>query len=298
MRKRKPYIALLLSIVAPGLGHIYCGKLMKGFILLGLIYIYFPIVLLMGMAGEKSSIYYVILMASIIFSSLVMIYTIIDAFFLAKREKYINPGQANRPWVYAIIMAVAMIATWLFPLNIRNNHVQAFKIPASSMIPNLLIGDYLFADKAIYKKRMPRRGEIVIFLYPRDRQKYFIKRVIGLPGDRIEIRGQEFIINGRPLNPVPQVYAEFNGNKGKIKGFVASEVIDNINYSTFLIESKRPAQREGTFTVPDGHCFVMGDNRFNSHDSRHFGSILLKDIIGRADFIYFPAQKWSRFGKI
>lgn len=299
MKKRKSYIALLLSIVAPGLGHIYCGKPVKGLILLGFVYIYFPFVLLMGMAGEKGPCYFIALMAAILFSSLVMIYAIGDAFFLARREKEnVNPGRLNQPWVYALVIAASLAATWLFPMNIRNDHVQAFRIPAGSMIPNLLIGDYLFADKALYKKRSPRRGEIVIFIYPKDRQKYFIKRVIGLPGDRIEIRGQEVILNGLPLALGPKTQAEFKGNKGIIKGAVASETLGDITYPILLVGSKRSDQRDGPFTVPNGHCFVMGDNRFSSHDSRHFGPVPMEDVIGRADFIYFPERSWSRFGKI
>jgi signal peptidase I len=299
MKKRKSYIALLLSIVAPGLGHIYCGKPLKGFILLGFAYIYFPVVLLMEMAGEKGPCYFITLMAAILFASLVMIYAIGDAFFLSRRQKEnINPGQFNQPWVSALIIVACLAATWLFPINIRNNHVQAFRIPASSMIPNLLIGDYLFVDKALYKKRSPRRGEIVVFIYPEDRQKYFIKRVIGLPGDRIEIRGPAVILNGVPLVLGPETQSEFKGNKGIINGAVASETVDDITYSILLAKSERSDQRLGPVTVPEGHCFVMGDNRFNSHDSRHFGPVPLEDVVGRADFIYIPERSWSRFGRI
>ncbi len=299
MKKRKSFITPLLSIVAPGLGHIHCGKPVKGLILFGFVHIYFPIVLLMGMTGEKGPCYYITLMAAFLFSSLVMVYAIGDAFFLAKRKKEnVNPGRLNQPWVYALIIAVSLAATWLFPMNIRNSHVQAFRIPAGSMLPNLLIGDYLFADKALYKKRSPRRGEIVVFIYPEDRHKYFIKRVIGLPGDRIEIRGQEVILNGIPLALGPKTQAEFKGNKGIINGAVASETLGDMTYPILLVESKRSDRRDGSFTVPDGCCFVMGDNRFNSHDSRYFGPVPLKDVIGRADFIYFPERSWTRFGKI
>jgi len=299
MKKRKSYVALLLSILAPGLGHIYCGKPVKGLLLLGFVYSYFPLVLLMGLAGEKSSCYYITLMAAILFSSLVMVYAIGDAFFLARRKMETNnPGRRNQPWVYALVIAAGLAATWFFPMKIRNEHVQAFRIPASSMIPNLLIGDYLFADKALYKKRSPQHGEIVIFIYPKDRQKYFIKRVIGLPGDRIEIRGPEVILNGLPLPLGPQTQAEFQGNKGTIKGAVTSETLGEITYPILLVESKRSDQHGGPFTVPEGHCFVMGDNRLGSHDSRQFGPVPLEDVIGRADFIYFPERSWSRFGKI
>ncbi|WP_419662388.1 LepB: predicted signal peptidase I [Desulfosarcina variabilis str. Montpellier] len=299
MKKRKTYIAPLLSIAAPGLGHIYCGKPVKGLILFGLVHIYFPIVLLMGMTGEKGLCYYITLMAAVLFTSLVMVYAIGDAFLLARRKKEnVIPGRLNQPWVYALVIAAGVAATWLFPMNIRNNHVQAFRIPASSMIPNLLIGDYLFADKSLYKKRSPRRGEIVVFIYPKDRHKYFIKRVIGLPGDRIEIRGQEVILNGIPLALGPETQAEFKGNQGIIKGTVASETLGDITYPILLVKTKRSDRHGGPFTVPDGCCFVMGDNRVNSRDSRHFGPVPLGDVIGRADFIYFPERSWTRFGRL
>jgi signal peptidase I len=299
MKDRKPYIALLMSILAPGLGHIYYGKVVKGILLLGFAHIYFPLVIIMGIASEKGPYYFFILMAAFIFSSLIMLYAIGDTVFLIRRKmKHVNPGKLNRPWVYVLIIIISLTASWLFPMNIRNYHVQAFRIPAGSMIPSLLIGDYVFADKAVYKERLPRRGEIVVFIPPKDHKKYFIKRVIGLPGDLIEIRGEDVILNGTPLAIGLETNAEFQGNKEIIKGNVVSESLDDISYHILLVESKQTNQHQGPFTVPQGHCFVMGDNRYNSHDSRHFGPVAFQNVIGRVNFIYCPARSWSRFGKI
>lgn len=299
MKKRKPYLALLLSILAPGLGQIYCGKPVKGIIMFGLVNIYFPLSFLLGTMGEKGPWFYIPLMGAILFSALVMVYAIGDAFFLARRVKNdFIPGRLNRPCVYLLAISAGLAAAWLFPYTVREYSFHAFKIPAGSMIPNALIGDYLLADKSVYKKREPRRGEIVIFIYPKDREKYFIKRVIGLPGDRIEIRGPDVILNGRPLAHGPEREAEFNGNKGTIKGRVVQETLGGTTYPILLTKSKRSDRSTGPVTVPDGHCFVMGDNRFNSYDSRFFGPVPLEDVIGKAGFIYFPAESWSRFGNI
>ena len=299
MGKRKPYLALLLSILTPGLGHIYCRKPLKGILLYCCATLYFPFVFLMGIVPEKGTFYYCSFLAVVLFSAMVMLYAIVDVFFLARRQPDgMHPGQLNRLWVYSLILLVGLATAYGFPVIIKSKHVQAFKIPSSAMLPNVLIGDYLFSDKALYKKRLPRRGEIVVFIYPKDRRKYFIKRVIGLPGDQVEVRGEEVILNGRSLVHGPKSMAEFNGTKGRIKGVVVTETLGNSTYSILFTESQKSKDHSGPFLVPEGHCFVLGDNRFNSFDSRNFGTIPLDDVLARADFIYLPAGSWSHFGKI
>ncbi|MBM9616933.1 signal peptidase I [Desulfobulbus rhabdoformis] len=299
MKKRKPYIALLFSILTPGLGHIYCGRPLKGLLLFGCTVVYFPLAWLIEMAGARGTSFYIAFMAVLLFSALAMLYAIGDAFFLAKRKREeMRAGPFNRSWVYILIILAGLTTSWAFPLNIKSNLVQAFRIPSSAMTPSVLIDDYLFADKALYKKRLPRYGEIVVFIYPEDRQKYFIKRVIGLPGDRIEVRGDEVIVNGHPLAHVLKTQATFNGAKGPIKGAVVEETLADRTYSILLTKSKQSNKHMGPFIVPANHCFVLGDNRNNSLDSRHFGPVPLVDVLARADFIYLPAGKWSRFGKI
>ncbi|MDQ5985991.1 MAG: Signal peptidase I P [Syntrophus sp. SKADARSKE-3] len=176
--------------------------------------------------------------------------------------------------------AEAIIVAILIAFFIRTFVVQAFKIPSGSMKPTLLIGDHLLVNKFIYGVKMPylrntlipikdpKRGDIVVFIYPEDRSKDFIKRVIGVAGDTIEIRNKKILLNGKPFEDKHGVY------------------VDN----TIIIPgSIQPRDNFGPVTVPQGKLFVMGDNRDQSYDSRFWGFVDLKDVMGKAFIIY-----WSR----
>jgi signal peptidase I len=179
--------------------------------------------------------------------------------------------------------------------SIRDHVLEAYKISSTSMAPDILPGDRIFLNKAIYNFEAPLPGDVVVFIYPDDRRLMYIKRIAALPGDTIEIRNNVVIVNGRPLenhelgsSPV----LNFSLEKGLR---VVSEVNGNRRYPV-IIDSGTP-QNMPHFTVPHGHCFVLGDNRSQSKDSRTFGAVPLADIKGRVDYIYWPAQSWSRFGR-
>ncbi len=185
-----------------------------------------------------------------------------------------------------IIWAVAIA------LLVRAFFVQAYKIPSSSMEPTLLVGDHILVIKCLYGIRVPflgkqliefskpKRGEIVVFVYPRDPKKDFIKRVIGLPGERVEIRDKKVLINGRPLDDPWGVWER-----------------EGVPRPSF-----------GPVTVPEDHYFVMGDNRDNSMDSRYWGFVPKENLIGRAFVIYWSWDsngkgllekvRWRRIGKL
>ena len=177
----------------------------------------------------------------------------------------------------------AFVVALLIALVVRTLVIQAFKIPSSSMEDTLLIGDHIFVNKFLYgyhvpytKGRIlrfgePRRGDIIVFVFPEDTSKDFIKRVIGVPGDTVEIREKRVFLNGRVLEEKYVRYADGD----RIDGFIRSR--DNL-----------PPVR-----VPPGKLFVMGDNRDRSYDSRFWGFVDLDAVIGKAMFIYFSVD-WSR----
>jgi signal peptidase I len=159
------------------------------------------------------------------------------------------------------------------------------------MQPNVLKGDFLFADKRVNCpgcKHSIQRGDIAIFVYPNDRTLYYIKRVVALPGDKVRIQGRTVFVNNRPITLDQD--ADFVTERG-----------DNGPYKVYWPTADK--SRDYRLTVPPGEVFVLGDNRGASVDSRSFGSVPLMDVIGRAKQIWFSYDpdsgvRWDRLGKL
>ena len=192
---------------------------------------------------------------------------------MVKRQK--KHKSQLREWTEAIILA------FLIAMFIRTFVVQAFKIPSSSMVPTLQVGDHILVWKFMYglkvplvdKKlfaQFPDRGDIIVFVYPRDRSKDFIKRVIGLPGEKIQIMGKTILVNDKPLEDPWGYYAESH------------------------VDTNSTRDNYGPTVVPPHSLFVMGDNRDNSQDSRYWGFVDLNAVKGNAFMIYFSWNKTSR----
>lgn len=182
----------------------------------------------------------------------------------------------------------------LIALFIRAYIVQAFKIPSGSMVPTLLIGDHLLVNKFIYginppfseKKILvfetPKRGDIIVFKYPEDPDRDFIKRVIGVEGDIVEGKNKKVYVNGVELKEPYVRYSDSSIHPGELD----------------------PRDNFGPIKVPQGKVFVMGDNRDHSYDSRFWGFVDLKDVKGKALIIYWSwdsdshKPRLGRIGKI
>jgi len=201
-----------------------------------------------------------------------------------------------REYVEAIVVAV------LLALFVRTFIVQAFKIPSGSMLPTLQIGDHLLVSKFSYGVRVPvigtslisrqgpAHGDVVVFRFPRDRSLDYIKRVVAIGGDSIEVRDKQVFLNGQQVeNP----HAHFTSRD-------------------IMSSAAGPRDNFGPVTVPDGKIFVMGDNRDNSYDSRFWGFVDLQDVLGKALIIYwswdvdkslfsidrYTSIRWDRLGDI
>jgi signal peptidase I len=185
-------------------------------------------------------------------------------------------------WEYAKSIFIALAIALL----IRTFVVQAFRIPSGSMIPTLLIGDHILVNKLTYRFGNPHRSDVAVFKFPLDSKKDYIKRVVGLPGDRIEIRNKVVFVNGKTLR---KFYTQHT-DPSILPGMV------------------QPRDNYGPVVVPTGHYFVMGDNRDSSYDSRFWGFVARKAFIGKALIIYFswdPHEsnplhwvRWKRIGKV
>jgi signal peptidase I len=185
-----------------------------------------------------------------------------------------------REYLEALLVAV------VFATFARTFVVQAFKIPTPSMEKNLLIGDHILVNKLIYgpaskveravlPQRAVRRGDVVVFRFPDDPGRDFIKRCVGLPGDTVEIVDKQLRLNGRPLDESGYVYHS-----------------DERVYpaSIFLSDEYRYRDNFGPVTIPPGELFFLGDNRDDSHDSRFWGSVPIRFVKGRAVVIYWSFE--------
>jgi signal peptidase I len=193
---------------------------------------------------------------------------------LEERAEKIKKKSTLREYAEAAAIAI------LLALFIRAFVVQAFKIPSGSMEPTLLVGDHILVNKFIYGIKIPYLqatlipicdpgpGDIIVFIYPEDKSKDFIKRVIGIPGDKIQMQGKQVLVNGLPFDDKYGFYDEKTG--GSSRSF-------------------------GPVVVPKDHYFVMGDNRDHSLDSRFWGFVPSTAIKGKAFIIYWSWPNWQRF---
>jgi signal peptidase I len=152
-----------------------------------------------------------------------------------------------------LLLVTAVIIAWV----VKSFIIHPFWIPTGSMEPTLMPQDRVLVNKFIYKFTQPKRGDIVVFIPPGDSGKDYIKRVIGLPGETIEVKGGNVFINGKLLEEPYRISAPDRSNYGPLK-------------------------------IPKDHIFVMGDNRPNSADSRYFGPLPINRVIGKAFLIYWP----------
>jgi signal peptidase I len=261
-KKRKPILAFLLSLGTPGLGQIYNGQLKKGlFYLVGffLVYIVFSFLLL----KFYGLVCYLIIMVGL------YLFILFDALLSAIQLRAVALKACNKWYIYLIIFLVSSMAIQpLLGWVIKNNIARAYKIPSVTMKPALLVGDRLIADMRIYKSEKPKRGDIIIFEYPKDPSKEFIKRVIGMENEKVELINNKIYINDKLLDD-PWGYFE---DESLVKGPPALE-------------------KFGPVVVPKDSLFVLGDNRNNSQDSRFFGFINMKNVKGKALYLYWAKDK-------
>lgn len=210
--------------------------------------------------------------------------------------------------IEAIIIAV------LVALLLRAFVVQAFKIPSASMEETLLIGDHLLVNKFIYGVKIPgtdkklfkfsdpKSGDIIVFKFPEDEKVDFIKRVVAVASDTVEIRDKALYVNGQKIN-TPQAQYKDSNIYGDPRGYKTFDSANPMNFFTFRDSTAGIARRDNMppLVVPPGSLFVMGDNRDESHDSRFWGFVEITQIKGKAMIIYWSwnnEKTFPRFNRI
>ncbi|HVL35134.1 MAG TPA: signal peptidase I [Burkholderiales bacterium] len=240
----------------------------------------------------------------------------LEAAWLRKRR----PAGARQPWW--VEYSVSFFPVILIVFVLRSFLVEPFKIPSSSMVPTLLVGDFILVNKFTYGIRLPvinrkvlelgspERGDVMVFRYPDDPSLDYIKRVVALPGDRVEYRNKRLTINGKPV-----ALRQVDDYLSRERMQFSRRYVETLNGAEheILIDEDAPAlvAPSRTFphagncnynisglacTVPPGHYFVMGDNRDNSSDSRVWGFVPDENIVGKAFFIWLNLNELGRFG--
>ena len=278
-KPRKPWIAGLLTLFTIGLGHLYSGEAKKGIVL------YFlgqGTILAIFLSVIWVSPNILALLLAVVCGLGFLIFCILDAIRVSRRNKLTYElKKYNRWYVYVLVFAVtSFIIQPAVESTIKTDIVEAYRIPSGAMKPTLQIGDHILADKYIYKKREPERGDIVIFPFPEDPSKDFIKRVVAEGGEVIEIIDKQISINGEIIEEPFVIHTDSN----------------------IFRDKKRPRDNFGPVKVPDDSLFVMGDNRDHSYDSRFWGFVKKASVKGKAASIYWSwdsdnsTVRWNRIG--
>jgi signal peptidase I len=258
-------LALLMTLVAPGAGHVLRGHVLRGFVWsvalsgLGLVVVFVMPVTFATIAG------------AIVVGPLALLACALDTLWL----RYTSPSWKALLISWAVLLISGGIVGDRLTTYYKSS-VQAFSIPSASMEPALARGDFVLTDKSAYRSVGPRRGDIIVFKYPLDERRDFIKRVIGVPGDRIEFKGRQVLVNGQVLDEP---------------------------YVKPAQETPPPARCLFVFGcdptyVPVDSYFVMGDNRDSSQDSRHWGFVRRPKVVGRAFAIYWSWDSERRMPRL
>lgn len=293
---RHPLLATAMSFILPGFGQLYNGQLNKGIMLfIAFIVCSLPLQILAALY-LPAALMLPLLIISLLLTLGLWLYGVIQAWKQAIKHPDYMLKDWQKPALYLGTFLIAMLVVIPFMTQyIRSQLAEGFYIPSGSMQPTLLRGDLLFADKRYNcpncKQRI-KRGDIAIFVYPNNRTQYFVKRIIGLPGDRIRIEDKTVFVNDKPLT---QAVGESQGEFTSV-----TENTGEISYQVHWSNDDASSMKEQV--VPQGEVFVLGDNRSKSNDSRLFSTVPMMDVVGKARQLWLSIGddgiRWDRLGRV
>lgn len=276
MKYRSRWVAVLLSFGCPcGLAQIYNGQIGKAAVFFVAYWSIMISTLLTGLATSGPGCGVMILMSLVL-----VLVSMIDSIRNAGHD--VSLRWYNTWYFYAVFYVATIVAISGMKAGAV---IEAFSMPARSMQPSILPGDKFMVDKREKVRTELHRGDLIVFRYPLDRRIKFIKRLIGLPGDRIRTEGTDLYHNGEKL-----VHSLIKQEKDLT---VLDEGFDSDGYNVQYMPYRAYADQE--YIVPEGQLFVMGDNRDNSADSREWGFVPMADVIGTPTFFYWSSDH-SRIG--
>ena len=304
MSRRVPWIAMVLSFLATGVGHIYCGRIGKGLLLYSVWCVVFLLLFVSAWLTPTGQVFVWLVVLPSLSAYGVYLYAAFDAFFTARRigSTYALKDY-NRTWLYALLTAMQLAFPIAMTLTTREFIYEAFLLPERSMSPSFLPGDRVLVNKLRSRLIFPDRGDVIVFRNPQPAPgsgHYFAQRVIAIAGDRVVIKGRDVEVNGKqlqrdviPPERIDRISVQTDGTR-----YVESQSGRRYQVVYRDDQSEDSSTEEFETVVPPRSVFVLGDNRNRARDSRIFGPIHAGDVIGYVDYIFYPAETWSRFGVI
>ncbi len=270
-RPKEPLLALMITFIFSGLGQVYAGYPKRGFIFISV-----QIVSVVGLGIyviNPETKMHILLLSPVVIYVLFSLYIIVDSYRCARKfnqdnnlERKISVGKRVLLLIGILFFLVGPNISTPLTIYLRSNVIQAFRFPSGSMQPTIVEGDRLLADKRVYKKTSPQRGDLIVFVYPQDETRDFLKRLIAIGGDKVEIRNGDIYINDNLVTD--------------------SRIKDRHYYNRGDF-----GQEGNSITVPEGQYYVLGDNSASSHDSRFWGFVPEENLIGKIYKIYWPPER-------
>ncbi len=235
---------------------------------------------------------------------------LLDRFLLAPKRELLQAETGAEIAEPFWVGLKSFFSVFLIVLLLRSFLVEPFRIPSGSMMPTLLVGDFILVNKFSYGLRLPvlntkvvsldapRKGDVAVFRFPKDPSVNYIKRIVAVPGDRVVYRNKRLTINGKPLSyEEAGLFFGTNASASMNGAALYKETIDDVRHDLMI----RPGQPTVTvdYVVPEGQYFAMGDNRDNSNDSRYWGTVPEENLVGKAFMIWMSFDAgviWNRIG--
>lgn len=281
MKKRNPFIASILSLITPGLGNLYNSQINNFFL-------FFVTINVFTWLGTINVFTYLVFA----FLGLILwLFSIIQSFLEAKKIKKISLNKTKKFYLYLIPIIVFGISNHFATSDPK---IATYNLPANSMLPTLQVGDYLVVKRNYYLENKINRGDLVIFKTKNEVD--FIKRVIGFPGDTVQMKRGKLILNGKIIEQELDGKLKDINNENEVSyDRYIEKLTEEKSYSVLNINDSEMLDNTAEFLVPEGHYFMLGDNRDNSLDSRvldKVGFVPFENILHKVHFIY-----WSKFNK-
>jgi len=283
--QRRPWVAALLSLVMPGLGHVYCGDIESGIVIMSIV-TGFSAGWLVGIVHPNTPfLSFSVGVGSILLLALII--AVIDSYRRALRTRYDYVLKDYNNWsLYLCLLWIAGAGSIGYAVFVKKTMFEAARVPVNTMAPTIMAGDRMIVSKLAYRKKNPGRGDIVTFKNPVNLQETNVKRIVALGNDTVELKQGQLIINGETLAR-ERIEAKTIICDKPVQGSTYWESNGKARYPIFVPEQAETLDF-GPVTVPPYHCFLLADARNPHNDSRHYGSVSLGAILGKYQTVYWP----------